>query len=533
LPGTATAVALVTSRNQLAGLVATDGARPLALGLLSAGEARDLLTRRLGRDQVAAQPRAVGQIVTACAGLPLAVNIVAARAQLGAVTLTTLAGELGRAGARLAALDVGDPASDVRAVFSWSYTALTPPAGRLFRLLGLHPGPDIAAPAAASLGGHPLPQARPLLAELVQASQLTQPVPGRYVLHDLLGDYAAGLTRDRDAGEVRRAAVARLLDHYAHTGRAADRILHPVRDSMALPLGPAAPGTSLDRPEDASAAMAWQAAEYAVLLALVRTAADTGFDAHAWQLTWAVHTYLARRARWQDMAGVWQTALRSADRLPDPAARTVAQTSALRLLAFAHTMLGRYAPARAHLEAALHLGVEAGDRVSQAYTHGVLGQTLSTQGDVERAVVHDRQALALFEAAGHRRGQARAMNEVGCDLVELGEYAEAVTVCEQAVALNREVGDQEGEANAWDSLGYAHHHQGRHAEAADCYRQALALYRKLDNLAFEAGTLVRLGDTQQAAGHSPTRSWAEALRIFTELGRPNADEVRAKLAGVA
>jgi len=133
----------------------------------------------------------------------------------------------------------------VRAVFSWSYTAHNPAAARLFRLLGLHPGPDVSAAAAASLAGHSPPQTRPLLAELTRASLLFEHAPDRYALHDLLRAYAADLARAADPGDQRRAAVGRVLDHYLHTAYTADRLLNPARDPITLTLAPPPP---VDRP---------------------------------------------------------------------------------------------------------------------------------------------------------------------------------------------------------------------------------------------------------------------------------------------
>src|SRR5262249_11349939 len=162
------------SRNQLTGLVANDGARPVTLDLLTDEEARQLLAQRLGADRVAAEPAAVEQIITRCAHLPLALALVAARAAIRphaglrvlAEELPVWAGGLGAPGHGGQVLPGDAPASDVQAVFSWSYQPLPPPAARLFRLLGLHPGPDLSAAAAASLAGLPPSAVRPVLAEL-------------------------------------------------------------------------------------------------------------------------------------------------------------------------------------------------------------------------------------------------------------------------------------------------------------------------------------------------------------------------------
>ena len=207
LPATPTAMTVVTSRNQLNSLLAVEGAHPLTLDVLSPVGAYDLLARRIGAQRTAAEPEAVQAIIAACARLPLALSIAAARARQSGFALAALAAELGPAGRPLDVLDAGDPTSDLRAVFSWSVDAVTPPAARLFRLLGRHLdpdiGPDIGAAAAASLAGHPVPVTRRLLTELSRASLLVEHAPGRYTCHDLLRVYAVDLTA---ASEPRAAA---------------------------------------------------------------------------------------------------------------------------------------------------------------------------------------------------------------------------------------------------------------------------------------------------------------------------------------
>jgi len=219
LPGSPGSLAIVTSRNQLTGLVATDGASALTLDLLGSADARRLLASRLGSRRVAREPEAVDVIIAGCARLPLALTIAAARAAASpGFPLAVLATELREATRALDPLNGGDPATDVRAVFSWSYHALTTDAARLFRLLGLHPGADIALPAAASLAAIPPDRARALLAELARAHLLAEHAPGRYAFHDLLRAYATELARTHDSQNVRSAAAHRVLEHYLHTG---------------------------------------------------------------------------------------------------------------------------------------------------------------------------------------------------------------------------------------------------------------------------------------------------------------------------
>jgi len=217
LPGSPGCMVVVTSRNQLISLITAEGARPLTLDLLTVAEARQLLAGRLGAGRVAADAAAVEEIIASCARLPLALAIVAARAATHPqFPLASLAGELRDARGGLNAFGGGDAAADPRAVFSWSYQQLSPQAARLFRLLGLHPGPDTTAWAAASLAALPTEQARGSLAELARAHLVTERAPGRFAFHDLLRAYAVEQARSHDTDDDRKATVSRALDHYLH-----------------------------------------------------------------------------------------------------------------------------------------------------------------------------------------------------------------------------------------------------------------------------------------------------------------------------
>jgi len=528
LPGTPTALVLVTSRNQLTPLVAADGAHPLTLDLLTHQEAMDLLARRLGGGRVAAEPQAAEEIIASCARLPLALAIAAARAATHPdFPLTTLAAELANAGGRLDALSAGDPATEVRAVFSWSYTALTPAAARLFRLLGLHPGPDTSAAAAASLAGHSPSAVRPLLTELTRASLLAEHTPGRYAFHDLLRAYANDLTYTLDPGDQRRAVVGRMLDHYLHTAHTADRLLNPARDPITVALAPPEPGVTPERPAGHRQAMAWLTAEHPGLLATVRQAADTGFDTHTWQLAWTLDTFLNRQGHWHDLTATWQAALAAAGRLGDP----TAQADAHRRLARAHTLLGRYQDSHSHLRHALDLYTQTGDHAGQAHTNGNLGVLWERQGRPDQALAHAQQALTQFRNASDPRGQALALNAVGWSHALLGDYQQALTHCQQALTQFQELGDHDGVADTSDSLGYAHHHLGHHRQAVECYQHALDLYRHLADRYSEATVLIHLGDTHHAASDTDAAraAWRHALDILTDLDHPDAEDVRGKL----
>jgi tetratricopeptide (TPR) repeat protein len=517
LPGASTCLVLVTSRNQLTGLVATDAAHPVTLGLLSPMEARDLLTRRLGPDRITAEPQAIDEVITRCARLPLALAIVAARAATHPqLPLYTLTGELRDTRDRLDTLVGDDPYTNVRAVFSWSYHTLSPDPARLFRLLGLHPGPDISAPAAASLTALPLSRVRLLLAELARANLLVEHTAGRYGFHDLLRVYAAEQASTVDRDDQRHAAIHRVLDHYLHTAHTAARLLYPQRDPITV--APPQPGVTPEDLADYGQALAWFMAEHPVLLAATDQAATVGLDTHTWQLAWTLANFLDRHGHWHDYTATQHAAVAAARRLGDPSTQALAH----RLLARAHTRLGRYDDAHTHYEHALDLYRQCGDQTGQAHTHVHLGMVWEVQGRYAEALDHAQQALQLYRTTGRRAGQAEALNAVGWLHAQLGDYEQALTYCQQALTLLQDLGDRYAQAATWDSLGYTHHHLGHYQDAITCYQHALDLYRNSGGRYDESAILTHLGDTHHATGSPGTArdAWQRALSILDDLDHP-------------
>jgi tetratricopeptide (TPR) repeat protein/transcriptional regulator with XRE-family HTH domain len=529
LPGSPGCLALVTSRASLGGLAVSAGAHLLTLDVLAEDEGRRLLNRRLGSERVATEPGAVTELIRLCAQLPLALAVVAARASVRpGFPLAALAAELRDESGRLDALEAGDPATSMRAVISWSYQSLTEPAARMFTLLGLHPGPDVTAQAAASAAGVPLPAARRSLRELTQANLLSEHLPGRFGCHDLLRAYAA--ERARAAGEQDpREATGRILDHYLHTGHAAALLLGPQRETIVA--APPQPGVAPEQLASHEQAMAWFEAERQVLLAAIPAAADSGFDVHAWQIPWTMGTYFGRRGHWQQWAATARAAVAAAIRLGDAVAQALSRSN----LAMACTRLGDNDQARTQLGHCLELYRQLGDQVGESRAHRSLGVLANEQGRHADALGHCQQALRLLQDAGHQTGQAVTLNDVGWCHALLGNYQQARVFCQQAITLSCELGHRDGQATAWDSLGYAEHHLGRHAEAAACYRQALRLFRELSDRFNEAEVLNHLGDTRHAGGESTLarEAWQQALDILGELGHPRADLVSGKLRRLA
>jgi DNA-binding SARP family transcriptional activator/Tfp pilus assembly protein PilF len=526
LPGSQGCLVLVTSRSQLAGLAAAENASLLSLDVLPHAEARQMLAARLGGQRTAAEPGAVTEITDLCARLPLALAVAAARAAARPqLPLPGLAAELRDAQRRLDVLDTGDPAASVRAVFSWSYQQLDPAAARMFRLLGLHAGPDITTLAAASLAGVAPAQAGQALGQLTRAYLLTEQSAGRYGCHDLLRAYAAEQARSTEDEQGRHAATGRVLDHYLHTACQAALLLRPQRD----PISPGTPlaGVTTGQLTGTREALAWFDAEHQVLPAAVGLAARTGHDKQAWQLAWALQDSLDRRGSWHELIAIQHTALAAASRLGDVAGQAVTH----RLTATACHMLADHQRAQAHLMAALALYRQAGDPIGEARTHQTLSVICEQQDRVGEALRHDEQALILFQAAGHRAGQAQVLNAVGWNHIRLGHPERGRTYCRQALTLCQQRGDRLGEADCWDSLGHASHQLGQYDEAAASYDRALSIFRELGQRYREAQALDHLGDTRQASGDRPgaRHAWQQAVRILDDLQRPDADLLRAKL----
>jgi DNA-binding SARP family transcriptional activator len=524
LPGSPGCLVLVTSRSQLSGLIAIEGTCALALDVLTEAEARELLARRLGTARIDAEPGAAAELIGLCAGLPLALAIAAGRASARPRFRLSALAELAESRRRLDALDAGDAAASVQAVFSWSLDSLTAPAERMFALLGLHPGPDITIPAAASLAGIPPRQAGQVLDELTEAHLIAEHSPGRYAMHDLLRAYAAEQARSHDSDASRHAA-----DHYLYSAHTAALLLNPARDPITV--SPPQPGVRPEELADRQQALDWFQAERLVLLAAIGQAASSGFSAHAWQLPWTATTFFHWRGYWQDLAATQQSALAAARDLDDQ----VGQAQAHRHLGRAQMRLGAYADASAHLAEALDLGRQLGSDTLQARVHLDLAWAFELQGRSRHALGHAQQSLRLHRVAGHRPGEADALNAVGWCHARLGRYQQALEFCGQALAAYREMGDQGGEAGALDSLGYAHRHLGHHAEAIACCQQAIDVHGEAGDLRDRAEFLAHLGDARQAAGdnQSARRAWQQALAILDNLHDPLAGQVRDKLGSSA
>jgi len=526
LPGSAGTLVIVTSRNEMAGLVAADGAQPINLDVLSYDEAHELLDHRLSRDRVVADPLAADEIIESCARLPLALSIAVGRAAARPKrSLAQVATELKEARGGLDALEDNDEATDVRAVFSWSYDQLSEPARRMFRLLGIHPGPDISLTAAASLAGIPRQAASTALRELVRTHMVAEPVHSRYSFHDLLRAYAADQSERIDAESDRRAAAQRVLDHYLHSALAAGARLQPRRWGVRPP--EVLPGVVPVEVTDREQATAWFEAECPVLLALIGFAEAHGFDEHAWLIPWAATVFLNRSGRHQDWVAAQRSAVAAARRLGDRNAQAHSQY----LLGFALSTAGDNAAAEPSVRRSLELFRELGDRGHEAMVLNGLAIMMSEEGRHKEALDMAQDGLRMVKAAGFWWVQGTLECTVGGLHGQLGEFEQGLAHCQRAIGLHREAGNFAAAGWAIQTIGDIHRQSGDLDQARASYRQAIEVFRDVSAPFDEATALNVLGEIH-ADLHDESeaiRAWQAAEIILDRLAHPLADEVRAKL----
>ena len=540
LPGGAGCLAIVTSRSALAGLATAEGAHPLRLGPLGTEQGVRLLAARLGRERVAAEPAAVTELIARCGHLPLALAVMAARAAADPrLPLAVLAGQLtraartedaaagGAAGAgpdRLDVLDTGDAATSLRQLLSWSYRQLSSPAAAMFTLLGVHCGPDITVPAAASLAGVPRADAGLVLAELADASLAAEHRPGRYVMHDLVRGYAAEHARQTLGEAGIRAAVERSLDHYLHTGVIASG------PPQAFTRAPPAPGVQPERLAGEAELENWALAEHQVVLQAIAQAAAAGFITRAWQIFHGQAWFLGDQGYWADFLAAAQVVLAAAEAADDQVA-----------LGWTHEIIGRYGTFSgaddedlAHLVQAVDHFTRAGDLSGQAWAQLTTGLAHGMKADWAEAMTRAGQALALFRQTGDRAGQGWALSGLGIAHARLGNNDLARGYAREALEVTPETGDPTILAFAWEGLGIAHSRLGETRQAISSYRQALAFVREREN-PMARGTLVRLlaefGDACRLGGdlQAAAEAWQQALQILHDLGWPDFLGIRARL----
>lgn len=490
LPGAPGCLVLVTSRNRLAGLVASEGARAVQVGRLNQAQSWELLATRIGAPRLTAEPEAVGALVDFCAGLPLALSIVAAHAAVRpSLRLADLVGEL-TSQARLDALSLGAAHDDVRSTLSWSYLTLSPAAARLFRLLSVHSGPEIPVEAAASIAGTGR-AVHAALAELCAAHMITEVSRQRYALHDLLRAYAGELI-----GDERAEAIARLTEHHLRDARTAYLIFG--RPEIA-PLGPASPGMTATPMADLGDALRWYAQENAALTCVVDLAVENHHIREAALII--LHLRAVRSARAEPFIVSRDQALRVLAAAADLGEPTV-EAALLREAALVQSTSDP-AFARMLLDRALDIAVRSGDTIGQAHVLRNLGLSLARE-DRGKALPHLRRSVQAARLTGEPAVLVYSLDALALILQEDGHLAESATLSREAfdIALDRGLMDLRNNMAA--RLAEVSLLMGDHRQAAAMARWAAEhtlpgeIHIRLPIYAFLAEASDHLGDHEQA-----------------------------------
>jgi DNA-binding SARP family transcriptional activator len=541
LPGTASSAVLVTTRSRMPDLAST---RLVDLNVLDDDDALKLFVKVVGEDRAAAEPEATAELLDACAGLPLAIRICAARlVTRSGWTIAAMATRLRDVHRRLDEMRAGDLA--VRASFQVSFASLPATAdargidpARAFCLLGLWTGPSIPATAAAALFGVPVHSAEDALEVLVDAHLLESVGADRYRFHDLLRVYAAERAEADLPAAEREAAERRLLDWYMRTAAAAATAVSPHR--YDIPLGPADNCPADNGPADngaglaalgfgtAEEALAWYDSERANLVAATRQAAAAGLHDIAWRMPASLFSVFNRRGNWADCIATNRIALASARTTGDRRG----EAWVLNTLGDA-LCVTRDSDGIAYLEGSLAIRQEIGDRMGEAQSAINLADAYHVLGRAEEALALFRRALELNREVGNQYGEGVALVDVGWTLLDLDRAADALEYLRQAQHTFAEMSYLDGAGYAKHVLGRCYLSLRRDTEALDCLGQALASHRASGNRRMQAATLKSLGTAQARLGHADEAraSWAGAAAIFTDLGdRAEAAEVLAEQA---
>ncbi|WP_051173747.1 ATP-binding protein [Amycolatopsis orientalis] len=527
LPSTPGCFVMVTSRSSLSGLVVRNGARRITLDMLSPPESEALLRTAIGPERADEEPGVIGELADLCGHLPLALRIAGERvAAHPYLRLTDLLAELTSEARRLDAFETGDDEmSALRPVFSWSYRALDPATARVFRLLGLHPGPTVSVAAATVLAGTPMTDVRRRLDKLTGGCLLSEVDRDRFRFHDLLRVYAKERVDAEEPPEERENSPKRLLEWYLACADSADRVLTPMRRRTALEFSTGV----ANRLEFATYgdALAWCEAEQPNLVASVHAALAADWPSIACRLPLALWAFFTLRKPWADWIATYKAGVDAARRCSDE----FSEASLLAGLGIAHRDLCRFEEALEYLESALAIRRRIGDSWGQGQALVSLGIAYHEQGRFTEALDHHADALSVFRRLGDEWGVAQTLHFVGLTNHGLGRFEQAYENLRQALEIRHRIGYRYGEAETLVGLALVFQKIDRSGESAGRLNRALELRRDMGDRYGEAAALDHLGQLWEARGElgSAAACWSDALKIFTELGAPRAADVHARL----
>ncbi|MGM9383392.1 NB-ARC domain-containing protein [Streptomyces antibioticus] len=536
-PGSAV---LVTSQGRL-GELAMDGARLISVKPLDAHGGLTLLKDRCGAEAVAAEPEAAERLVELCGGLPVALQVVAARLVTDdALSMTALAAELDDEAGRLAGMALEGEESSVSAVLGPSYRLLPPEAARLYRLLGWLPVGLFDAGVAAVAADVDTRRAKRLLGVLVKASLVEKTQDGRYRMHDLVRLHAKERAVAEEPENAEVALTERVGTHYLVLTAFADRALR--RDRLRI----AELSALLRDADDPFAAVGgpppleWLDTERPAVLAVLRTAVRFGLHTLAWRLAEAFTVlFLYRRylGAWKESlelgAEAAAAAAASADTAGEFAEATAAEARLRSLMSRPLLDLGENDRAGAELEKAVALAETSGHLVLRASVQEFLGRYRDLF-DPSRAVDAYLLSLQLNEQAGETRGAAIAAYFLGCAQDAQGDHAEAMVTLRRArqELESRDEPDRRMAARVTAAMGVVHDHLGEIEEAVRELRGAAQVLGEVGATHYEAQALVQLADVAERTGDRDglvRECLSRAVALHEVAGSRLAEELRRRL----
>jgi tetratricopeptide (TPR) repeat protein/transcriptional regulator with XRE-family HTH domain len=525
LPGGGGNLVLVTSRRRLTAL---EDARVISLDTLPPREAAELLVRLAVRPGLSSADSGVGEITRLCGCLPLAIGMLAR--QLYHHPAWAVAGRAAELAATVDRLELlATENLSVAAAFDLTYDDLTPGQQRLFRRLGLHPGAEIDAYAAAALDGTPLAAARRGLEALYQQYLLTESALGRYRMHDLIREHARILAGRLDPGDDREQASGRLLDYYQHAAARADALLafHARAAAPAPAAGTVPPAVPVLASRDQ--ALAWARADRASLLACLDQVTAAGQHARVIALTAGLAGLLRHDGPWAEAITRHATAVQAARQLGD----RPGQAGALTDLGDARHMTGDLPGAARDLQVALGIYRDLADRPGQARALKPLGYVRQTLGDWPGAARDFQEALGISKDIADRPGQANALTSLGHTGRLIGDLPGAARDLEEALGICRDIGDRLSQANALIYLGDVRLRTRDYPGAARDLQEALGINRDLGNRLGQANALAHLGRLRMRTGDYPgsARDLQEALGISRDLGYRHGEVIALNDSG--
>jgi DNA-binding SARP family transcriptional activator/tetratricopeptide (TPR) repeat protein len=565
LEATSPCPALITSRQRLTGITYRDGVQLLSIPALPTDEATALLKKRIGA-RATDDPLAFTRLVDLCRGLPLALRIVGEHvAMRPAVPIPELAAELRHTKRLLDAGSYGDDhTTTLRSTFSLSYRALRPAEGRLFRLLGLHPGTKFSVQAVSALAG--TDDVEPILDALVGAHLVAQEGAGRYCVHDLLHAYATDLSSAGEPADDR--ARHRMFDWYLQSAYHARTCL--TADDQGVPeLTPMEPIAAMAF-ADRDAALHWLVVERANLFACVRRAAELGYHDHVWRFSACLHVLnkheepralleiheLGRRSAelagntaavggCLNLQGTIYARLNEyadADRCFDLAHKEFTKTgdsnglaTAMHNLWFLRLKQGQPAEAITWFKKALAMNSRNGLESAVATSHRCIGDAYLMLERFDEARSHYRRSLYSSQKSNDLAGQAKSLSRLANLSLDEDRLAEAIAYGEQALTMfDRVQVDQAGTADALCILAAAHLRNGAHLTAIGLAHEAALRYEEIGNVSSRVDGLILLGRAQAASGEPDQAAitWS-AAELMIAPADPRGDVIRSLLAANA